>query len=468
MASKSEFIDDLTLVIQPDWLVPIDSQPIELGYVVLKGNTLLYWGRELPKKFQNAASLRLLGHAILPGLINAHCHLEFSDLPEPIAAEGSFAEWIQAVIQYRSQATNSPIDLNQLRQESIRKGIEESYHCGVRWIVDMTTQPWNRNWLESSTQALTTEVAKSLGSSWSASPGLFIQPCIELIDVTTLRLHQTRSFAEEQMMAGPNHDGTSVGKIGLAPHAPYTASLELVRWSQGVSKAQERLVSMHLAESTAEIQWLTQQQGPFADLFRPIATKEYFERLSSIETRVASLCESWRSLIVHGNFLTTNELSVISNSSKVAAIVHCPRTHQHFGHQHDGRNEYPFAERLRLGVRHFLGTDSRASNPNLNLWQEAQTLRATSSSLSSRNILQMITTDAADFLQLPKGVGTFQDSCPAMLTSVELTKSLMTSKARITESPDALYDALLASDTESRPLEQIVVARESQITVVVK
>ena len=74
-------------VVSADWIVPVESDPIPNGFVVIAHGTILFVGNHLPAAFLAAKQFRLTGFAILPGLVNSHCHLEFSDLREPIPAD---------------------------------------------------------------------------------------------------------------------------------------------------------------------------------------------------------------------------------------------------------------------------------------------------------------------------------------------------------------------------------------------
>lgn len=451
------------IVVRPDWLVPMERPPIHHGFLVLQDNQILYLGQDLPSQFENFPQIRLVDYAILPGLINSHCHLEFSDLSVPISAEKSFASWIQSVILHRSTAVPAPSERMSLRRAAIDQGITESYECGVRWIVDMTTSPWQAEWVETSVLAIAKATRSSVKHVWAPTIPISVQPCMELVDVNETRLEQTRSFAishcefQEQQRAslsplcsmtevGGDCSICSLGRLGLAPHSPYTASIELARWSQHKSSEQHRLVAMHLAESPDEMQWLENQDGPFEDLMRPFLNARYLSGLGTITERLQCLSQSWRSLVVHGNYLTNSELATLGLASEKIAIVHCPRTHAHFGHRHSIDTRYPMRERMQMGVRHFLGTDSRASNPNLNLWSEAQLVRATQSEVSSLDILRMITTDPAEFLQLPGGIGRIQAGSQAGLTAVKLNKN----KAA------TIYDGLLSPETTTQPLEKVL------------
>lgn len=447
--------------------MPIERPPIHQGFLVLRHNQIQYLGQDLPSQFENAPQIRLIDYAILPGLINSHCHLEFSDLAAPISAEKSFASWILSVIRHRATAVLSPSDRMTSRQAAIHQGITESYECGVRWIVDMTTSPWQAEWVEASVLSIAKATRSSVKNVWAPTIPISVQPCMELVDVNQTRLEQTRSFADshcesqDQRRTSVSTAGSStqleedcpmspLGRLGLAPHSPYTASIELTRWSQHKSFEQHRLVAMHLAESLDEMQWIEKQDGPFEGLMRPFLNEHYWSGLGGITEHLRCLSLSWRSLLVHGNYLTNSELASLGLESEKMAIVHCPRTHAHFGHRHThGQSmdtRYPLHERMQMGVRHFLGTDSRASNPNLNLWSEAQSVRAMQSEVSALDILRMITTDPAEFLQLPGGIGRIQAGSPAGLTAVKLNKN----KAA------TIYDCLLSPETTTLPLEKVL------------
>ncbi len=445
------------IVVRPDWLVPMEQPPIHQGFLVLQHNQIQYLGQDLPSQFENVPQIRLVDYAILPGLINSHCHLEFSDLTVPISAEKSFASWIQSVIRHRATAAPAPSERMSLRRDAMDQGIKESYECGVRWIVDMTTSPWQAEWIESSVIAIAQATRSSAKHVWAPTIPISVQPCIELVDVNETRLEQTRSFADSlyQSEAPKKTSLSPLGRLGLAPHSPYTASTELTRWSQRKSFEQHRLVAMHLAESLDEMQWIEKQEGPFESLMRPFLNENYRSGLGSIAERLHCLSQSWRSLVVHGNYLTDSELAYLGLAFEKMAIVHCPRTHAHFGHRrssdhvdsdHSSGGGYPMQERIQMGVRHFLGTDSRASNPNLNLWAEAQSVRATQRGVCSLDILRMITTDPSEFLQLPGGTGRIQVGSQAGLTAVKLNKN----KAA------TIYDGLLSPETTSLPLEKVL------------
>ena len=454
------------IAVTSDWLVPVDASPIPNGFLVIEDGTIRFVGQELPNRFQSVRLVRLPGFAILPGLINSHCHLEFSDLESPIPAGNSFPDWISRLLAFRRSKSNAPEQLASNRQTAIASGIRESYQAGVRWVVDMATEPWSASWIENEVAAITAMFPGGL----APKVPIVVQPCIELLDIVEHRFESTLALADKHMSAPKS--GNGVGGIGFAPHAPYTASRKVTQWCANLPSNEKRLVTMHLAESKEELQWLQHRNGPFAELLAPLLghstsvdAHAYFERLGQIAEHVALLSKSWRATIAHGNYLSQRDLISLAEHASTMGVVHCPRTHRHFGHLHDAglpfppTRLYPFAERVALGVRHFLGTDSRASNPDLNLWAEAKLVHAEHPEMNSNQIVKMITTDAADFLDLGDNYGSIRVGRPAALTAIKLDRVIP--HIGLLDDDCNLYDALLQEVTVSAPLERVMANLQS-------
>ena len=436
-----------SIVVAADWVLPIDAEPIPNGFLVLNQGTIQFVGNQLPIEFGSAKQFGLTGFAILPGLVNSHCHLEFSDLGGPLPASDKFPDWIRRLLVYRNSKNHNPEQATMARRAAISSGIYESYESGVRWVVDMTTQPWDPIWIDSSVS----EIIATLSPSVAPKNPIAIQPCIELLDFSKNRLDTLLAFASKQANAP---ESARIGRMGYAPHASYTASLKVTQLCAELSRTERRLVTIHLAESIDEMEWLEERKGTFLELLGPMISTEYFETLGQNSEHVQLLTQAWRATLAHGNYLSQSELLSVAVHSKNMAIVHCPRTHRHFGHRHGASLRYPLAERLELGVRHFLGTDSRASNPDLNLWSEAKLVRAEHPSITSLEILKMITTDAAEFLNIADKYGAIRVGQPATLTAIRLAGN--SPKPSQSVEAERIYDAVLASETDSSPLEMVL------------
>ena len=435
--------------IQADCIVPVESEPIPSGLVVVDDGTVQFVGTQLPSRFNSIRRFHLPGFAILPGLINSHCHLEFSDLNEPILPGCSFPEWIQNLLACRNSKKHDAEQSANERRSAINSGILESYAAGVRWIVDMVTSPWEPEWIDGAVN--TNALVSSLPAGLAPRVPISVQPCIELLDIEPRRLELALSLAQKQSVAP---ESKWFGRMGYAPHAPYTASSNVTRLGAQYSREQKRLVSMHLAESIDEMDWIEGRKGAFADFLVPLISKDYFRDLGQISEHVQWLTQSWRAMIAHGNYLSHEDLVRLADHQTRCGIVHCPRTHLFFGHRHGDSELYPLAERISRGVRHFLGTDSRASNPDLNIWSEAKRVRADHRAISSIDIIKMITTDAAQFLCIQDRYGSLREGQPASLTAVTIAQTGRSASESIgVKSVTNVYDALLASDSISMPLE---------------
>lgn len=399
------------LVLQADWILPVNASAIPQGYLVAAAGLIEYVGAELPERFLPLPRVRLENTAILPGWVNSHCHLEFSDLDEPIPSEGTFDQWLARVmLQRASVASLSPEERLSLRQSAIRKGLLESWRCGVRWIVDNVTAPWDPAWI-SDWQADMRRNLPPLAATALVPEGVVsVQPCFELVDVQEKRWDQTSIFAFEQVGA-PKFQG--IVSQALAPHAPYTASLQVTRRVAQWSRSQRGLVSMHLAETLEELQWLDHRNGPLGDWIAPKTDAIHRLHLGTIDEHLSILASCWRTLVVHGNYLEPHQIDFLSRHRDGMAVVYCPRTHAWFHHR-----VHPLNQLVAQGVPVLLGTDSRASNPNLNLWGEVGCIMPNLESHASSQAIRMVSTDPAEFLDLPRGIGRIEIGGASQLTAI--------------------------------------------------
>jgi len=351
--------------LQARWVLPIESPPIEGGVVTIENGRILAVGT----RAENDAIVQDLGEVVLlPGLVNAHTHLEFSELEQPLGQPGmSLPEWIRLVIASRKQADVMP---------AFRAGLEESLRAGVTTLGEIATS----NLLPDCLERLPKLVAFQ-----------------EVIGFSAGRVASV--FAElEQRLAVSE----AASESGISPHAPYTvhpALLEKIVFLAG----QRRLpVAMHLAESREELQLLRENRGPFRELLEARSMWDAdvfasgFEPLDYLKV----LARAPRALVVHGNYLSQEEIDFVAERRERMAIVYCPRTHAFFEH-----SPYPLQAMLDAGARVALGSDSRASNPDLSLLEEMRTTARTHPEIAVEQIIEMGTLAGAEALGLADRVG---------------------------------------------------------------
>lgn len=344
------------------WIFPITRPPIRDGWVTVVGDRILALsaGDRLPEQ---VPVVDLGERAILPGLINAHTHLEFSHLTRPLGFSGiPLEDWVVEVIRERQRA-----DVD--RSRSIRQGAEEARSNGTRLICEIATLPW---------------------------PGVCGDLAPEIIAMgEVLGLSEAR--ASERLAAAAEHlrsvHGLSGIVGGLSPHSPYSTSMETLRRSVEIAARSGVGVAMHIAESEAERELIERGRGPLAErliemgVWRPDC---FGPGTPNLLDRLSLLAQAPYALIIHGHDLRQAEIDRICQHPNMT-LVYCPRTQAFFGHVPRG-----FDAAWRRGGRIALGTDSRASNPDLSIWAELCWLWTHRSELDWRAILRMGTVAGAD------------------------------------------------------------------------
>ncbi|HUE73499.1 MAG TPA: amidohydrolase family protein, partial [Pirellulaceae bacterium] len=171
------------------------------------------------------------------------------------------------------------------------------------------------------------------------------------------------------------------------------------------------------AESRQELELLESHSGPLVELlvklnaWFPAALPRGMRPLDYLET----LQNAHRALVVHGNYLAADEIEFLAARRENMSVVYCPRTHAFFGHE-----PYPLAEMLRGGVRLAVGTDSRASNPDLSMLAELRHIARSQARPSGAEILKMGTLSAAEALGIDADYGSITPGKQAQFVAVPI------------------------------------------------
>ncbi len=389
----------MPLALKARRVFPVTASPLSDAAVVIEGDRVVAVG-EPPA----GCEIRDLGTvAILPGLVNCHTHLEFSDLHHVLGwPEIGFTEWIQRVIEFRHARTVSV-------EHVIRRGLAECTRSG------------------------TTALGEIAQPGWPADP--FDRATLEA--VVFLELLAPAADRMEPTLAAAEFHATLAGtpgrwRPGLSPHAPYTVLEAVLQRAVSMSHHSRIPLAMHLAESREEIELLASDTGSLADFLRqrqaPVCSHD--RPATKPLDFLRELAPAGRTLVIHGNYLDDEEIAFLAARSENMAVVYCPRTHAFFGHQ-----RYPLEKMLAMGVTVALGTDSRASNPDLSLLAEMRFVASRYPTLPLATILQLGTLAGAKALGL-RNVGRLQPGVYADLAVVAI--------------PDAAtadpYDLLLTGD----------------------
>lgn len=349
------------------WVVPVDQPPIENGAVAWSAGRLVEVGKRV------AAPCTDLGEAVvLPGLVNAHAHLEFSDAASPVGTRGMpLPAWIREVISLRKAKARDP-------EAAIDAGRRESLAWGVTTIGEIATS--------------------ARPFAWSDEPGPNLARFHEVIGFSAPRGESALRDAIDRLArfaAAPAGGDAIRFAEGLSPHAPYTVHPQLLARLTDLAAAEGRPMAMHLAESPEELELLAEGAGPFRELLeeKSMWDPQAIPRGSRPLDYLRVLARAPRVVVVHGNYLDDEEIAFLAARRGTMTVAACPRTHAYFGHA-----PHPLAAMLRAGVRVALGTDSRASSPNLDLLAECRAARAAAPRVAPDQLLRMATLDAAEAL----------------------------------------------------------------------
>jgi cytosine/adenosine deaminase-related metal-dependent hydrolase len=364
------------------WLFPVAGPPIPDGTVTISGGRILAVGSQSP-----GGPVQDLGNvAILPGLVNAHLHLDLSHLGEPLGRPGTrLIDWIPQVIDSRR---TRPLD------EALRSGIRESIGYGTTALGEIALPDW--------------PVALLADAPLDATVFL------ELIALRPEQIAAALDLAEQHLRAA---SAGATWHAGLSPHAPYSVHPDLLAAVVSLSAERQIPLAFHLAESRDELELLRSAGGLFRDrLIKLDAWDPTAHRPGTCPLDyLRKLAAAHRTLIIHGNYLDHEEIAYLADHPQRMSVVYCPRTHAHFRH-----DPYPLQQMLSAGVTVALGTDSRASSPDLSLLAEMRFLARCHPSVDRAEILRLGTLGGARALGRDHQLGTLQPGKNANLTIVAL------------------------------------------------
>ncbi len=344
-------------------VVTMDGPPIDNGAVAIENDRIVDVGTFDEIKARHANAVVDLGEqTLLPGLINAHCHLDYTCLRGKIPRQNSFTDWIRAI--NAAKAELAPEDY----VASLNHGFAEAKRFGTTSVANLTAFP-----------ELIPQIEEQMRTFWFA----------ELIDVRA------------------NVDVDLALTSGLAPHALFTASANLY----GRCEETGRLLTTHLAESREEMSMFRDASGPLFDFMKEIGRDMSDCGGVTPVQKFGKRSREW--ILAHLNELTADDFELLARSTSKFHVVHCPRSHEYFGH-----SPFQFARLRELGFNICLGTDSLASNDDLSLFAEMRAFQKEFPDVSPEDILRMVTTNPARALGQENFLGKISRDAPVDLIAI--------------------------------------------------
>jgi aminodeoxyfutalosine deaminase len=402
------------------WIVPIHGPVLENGTITIADGRIV----TVERGYRPGADLGDV--VVLPGLVNAHTHLDLTGLagvflpsrsevgsvPPPSLGEGvrgrgssvvsatspprppspkegggrkteelppfdgSFTDWLRAVIRHRRTRNDTQIAAD------IRAGAAQSLRHGVTLVGDICGSPRP---VEPLSEAGPRAVL------FREMLGLPLERSLATATATLTWL--------DAAVAGP------LARPGLSPHAPYSVNCRLFVLARDLAGKRKAPLAIHLAETPEELELLTHRTGPFVSFLEELGVWDSHGLARNIQY-VIDRCGP--ALFIHGNYLDP-EVELPAGST----IVYCPRTHAYFRHP-----PHPFRCFLERGVRVALGTDSLASNPDLDVLAEARFLHRLYPDLDPAALLCMVTLSGAEALGWADETGSLEPGKSADLVVI--------------------------------------------------
>lgn len=356
------------------WLMQEPGTVWENGHVTVAGGRIRDLGQGRPR-----CGGPVTDHGpgvLMPGLVNAHTHLELCALHGKVPAKSGFLAWVQALLKTREAVGEKRL------LQGVRQGIQDIRNTGTAAIGEIASLGLSQ-----------TPFAESdLGGVWFAE-----------------------YLGGDRPIDLPVSPGNPKQGFGIAGHGPHTTAPALLRRLKRMSSP----FSLHLAESEAESEFIRTSQGAWAEFLTergidfcawPLPAKSavaYADQLGILDRQT---------LAVHLLETDTRDFEILSQRG--ASVCLCPRSN-HFLHQR--LPDIPGI--LAAGLQPALGTDSLASNDSLSIFDEMAFVGRCFPGISPAIILNMATVYGAKALGLQAAYGALAPGKPAVLLHVPLEKT---------------------------------------------
>jgi aminodeoxyfutalosine deaminase len=374
------------------WILPIGEPPIHDGWLAVDRGRVVALGSAGRRVLADGAREVDLGDvAIVPGLVNAHTHLELSYLRDEVPPASEFVTWIRGVIAARRRRPD-PRDAEIL--DAVDRAVVEAVGFGTAIVGDIS-------------------------NTLVTFAPLMRSPLAGVVFYELIRFNapDPAGLVEQASRAIDALEPTDRVRVSLAAHAPYSvAPLVLRAMRREIDRRPFAPCSVHLSESVEEIEFIRTGRGPWRALLEELdawdpawippggSPVQFLDESGFLDARV---------LAVHGVQMTTSDLDRLV--ARGATLVTCPRSNGH-----TGAGAPPIEDFYNYGVNVAVGTDSLASAPDLNVFAELATLRALAPTVSAGALLDSATRQGARALGFDADYGTIEPGKSARLLAIAI------------------------------------------------
>ena len=316
--------------------MPVTTPPIRDGVVVVDGTDIVYVGNAANAP---AGDDRDLGNALLlPGLVNAHTHLELTAMRGFL--EGlPFQQWVGQL----TNARRAVLDVEALSL-SARMGIREGLQVGITTFADTCS---------SGVALRAMRDTRVRGVMYQEVFGPDATQCDESLATLRAQIAELREIETTRV------------RVGVSPHAPYSVSPELFARVATMGQTESLPIAIHVAESESEAEFVRDGTGSFAEKHRTRGIAVKARAVSPIAHLSSTGVLDARPLLIHCVHVDSGDIATIAAAR--CAVAHCPASNATLGH-----GIAPVDEMLAAGIAMGLGSDSVASNNRMDMLEEAR------------------------------------------------------------------------------------------------
>lgn len=377
-------------------ILPVEGPPLSPGVLRIDGNNITtVGGKNLLDKVPSDQIVELPDLVLMPGLVNAHCHLEYThfgplSIPPPSRGGGqgegeniNFVSWIREIIDRKNHS--SPKEM----MDGLEQGIEQMIKTGVTTIGDHIS--FNTPWEKIVSSPLRGRIfGEALGVTKEMSQDIYAS----LLEI------------QKKIQSHPS----TLLSMNISPHSVHALNQDTLKKVLIVEKGP---LSCHLAESQDEDDYFKKGNGRLFNFLKEFSENRHPAK-SGLQFLDQQKLPMEKLLIVHGNYLDEEDLKIISRNR--LSLIHCPGSHAYFGHRPFSLEYY-----IDQGINIALGTDSLASNDELSFLAEIKRVRKNFPSLPPETILEMATLNGAKALRMEQEIGSLVPGKKADVVGFKIT-----------------------------------------------
>lgn len=379
--------------------------PMDDGGIIVRNGVIECVGTFHDLEKSHSGTIVDLGDVVLlPGLINAHCHLDFTIMRGAILRPTNFSGWIKRLNELKRTLTDADY------LASIAEGFAELKRWGTTTVLNIESFP----------ELMVHMPPPPIRTWWF----------YELLDIRN-RIH-TEDVVAGALSFFESHRNW-LGGYGLSPHAPYTTSIGLYELAGFCAEKYGMPFTTHLSETDEEMQMFAHGSGPMWEFLSGLG-RNMSDTGST--TPIRHLLDAnvlpTGAILAHMNLLAPGDAEALAPHAHRFSVVHCPNCHEYFS-----RPRFPYESLRNLGMRVSLGTDSCASNVGLNLFSEMRTFQREFPNVPPDEILRMVTTYPAAALGQQGRLGVLTPGAMADMITLPIHGEANTIYAPLINSQDA-------------------------------